>query len=239
MKLILTVAITLFTLIGTCQQKHNTLSTKEKKEGWQLLFDGKTTNGWHSFNKTIIGSAWKIKDESLYLDTTKKQGWQTSDGGDIISEKSYSNFHLKLQWKIAKNGNSGIMFFVQEGEKYDYPWRTGPEMQVLDNDGHPDGKITKHRAGNLYDLIKSNSEPVQPVGQWNTAEIISNNGMLTLKLNNTVVVKTTMWDDEWKALIAGSKFKDMPDFGTFTSGKFSLQDHGNAVWFRNIKIKAL
>jgi hypothetical protein len=239
MKILLTFAATLITIVAVCQQNPNTLSAKEKKGGWELLFDGKTTNGWHSFNKTTIGSAWKVDKGSLYLDTTIKDGWQVKDGGDIISEKAYGNFHLKLQWKISSNGNSGIMFYVQEGEKYDYPWRTGPEMQVLDNNGHPDGKIIKHRSGDLYDLIKSNTEPVKPVGQWNNVEIISNNGSLTFKLNNVIVVKTTLWDDGWKKLVAGSKFNDMPDFGTFTNGKFSLQDHGNAVWFRNIKIKAL
>jgi uncharacterized protein YaiE (UPF0345 family) len=239
MKQVLTIAATLFFLTVFAQQKPNTLSAKEKKDGWQLLFDGKTTKGWHTFNKPQIGEAWKVANGAIYLDTTQKDGWQVKGGGDIVNEKVLANFHLKLEWKISKAGNSGIMFYVQEGEKFDYPWYSGPEVQVLDNDGHDDGKITKHRAGDLYDLIKSTTEPVKPYNQWNKAEIICNNGKLTLKLNGVTVVSTIMWDDNWKALIAGSKFKDMPGFGTFTSGKISLQDHGHAVWFRNIKVKEL
>lgn len=237
MKQVLTIAAILFCFIATAQQKPNTLSAKEKKEGWQLLFDGKTTKGWHTYNKPEIGDAWKVANGAIYLDTTNKDGWQVKGGGDIVNEKVLTNFHLKLEWKISKAGNSGIMFYVQEGEKFEYPWYTGPEVQVLDNEGHDDGKITKHRAGDLYDLIKSRVEPVKPYNQWNRAEIISNKGKLTLKLNGVVVVSTTMWTDSWKALIEGSKFKDMPGFGTFTSGKISLQDHGHAVWFRNIKVK--
>jgi hypothetical protein len=217
----------------------NTLTAAEKKQGWQLLFDGKTTNGWHSFNKKTVGSAWKVADGSLYLDTTQKENWQIKDGGDIVTAEDYQNFHLKLEWKIAPGGNSGIVFFVKESDAYKYVWLTGPEMQILDNDAHSDGKIPKHRAGDLYDLISCTQETVKPVGQWNQAEIICTKGQLSFFLNGTNVVSTTLWDDSWKELVAASKFKDMPDFGTYTAGKIALQDHGNTVWFRNIKVKKL
>jgi hypothetical protein len=110
---------------------------------------------------------------------------------------------------------------------------------VLDNNGHPDGKIKKHRAGDLYDLISSSSEPVKPVGEWNQAEIKIDHAKLDLFLNGVNVVSTTLWDDNWNKLVAGSKFKSMPGFAKFHSGKIGLQDHGNEVWYRNVMIKKL
>ncbi|MEX0636048.1 MAG: DUF1080 domain-containing protein [Ferruginibacter sp.] len=214
--------------------------TETTDTGWVNLFDGTSTNGWHSYGKASIGSAWKVAEGSLYLDTTKKEGWQISDGGDIVSNNEYENFHLKLDWKVAPGGNSGIIFFVHEDtSEYDFVWQTGPEMQVLDNAAHPDAKIVKHRAGDLYDLISCSVETVKPAGEWNAAEIITQNATLTFILNGTVVVKTTLWDDRWSQIIASSKFNSMPGFGTFKKGKLALQDHGNAVWFRNIQIKEL
>ena len=233
MKKICTGIAMLLSFAVMAQQQLNTLNATEKADGWKLLFDGTTTKGWHAYNKSGIGKAWKITNGAICLDTSLK------DGGDIVTEKAYTNFHFKVQWKVAKNSNSGIIFYVQENAKYDATYKTGMEMQVLDNEGHPDGKITKHRAGDLYDLIKSSSEPVRAVGEWNDAEIISNKGKLTLVLNGVTVVATTLWDDAWEKLIAGSKFKDMPGFGTFKSGKIALQDHGEVVCYRNIKIKEL
>jgi hypothetical protein len=216
------------------------LTDEEKKEGWELLFDGKTTKGWHKYGTDTIGSAWKVKDGYLYLDTTDKKDWQIKDGGDIISDSAYENFHLKLEWNIAKDGNSGIIFYIHEDSaKYEWPWHTGPEMQILDNNGHSDAKITKHRAGDLYDLISCSKETVKGPGEWNLAEIKSLNGKLDLYLNGENVVSTQLWDDAWKKMVAGSKFKDMPDFGTYKKGHIGLQDHGNEVKFRSIKIRKL
>ncbi|MCX6319617.1 MAG: DUF1080 domain-containing protein [Bacteroidetes bacterium] len=218
----------------------NTLSDAQKAEGWQLLFDGQSTKGWHRYGGKPVGSAWKIADGTIYLDTAQKENWQIKDGGDIVSDDEFDNFHLKLEWKIAKDGNSGIIFFVHEDTaKYKWPWETGPEMQVLDNSGHPDSKIIKHRAGDLYDLISSSKETVKPAGEWNLAEIKSENGKLDFYLNGENIVSTTMWDDAWKKMIAGSKFIKMPDFGTYKKGHIALQDHGNTVWYRNIMIKKL
>lgn len=217
----------------------NTLSDSEKEEGWELLFDGKTIEGWHKYGTDSIGKAWVINDNSLHLEVSDKEDWQAANGGDIISAKEYANFHLKLDWKISKDGNSGIIFYIHEdASQYKFPWMTGPEMQVLDNEGHPDSKIIKHRAGDLYDLITS-KETVKPAEEWNHAEIISNKGNLQFFLNGEKVVETTMWDDAWKKMIAGSKFHEFPGFGTYKTGKIGLQDHGNNVWFRNIKIKEI
>jgi len=211
----------------------NTLSAIEKKEGWKLLFDGKNLKGWHIWGRPgTPGNQWDIKDDAIHLDKSKKEH------GDLLTDSSYGDFDLKLEWKISPKGNSGILFYVYEDTaRYKEPYYTGPEMQVLDNDGHKDGKIHKHRAGDLYDLIASSSEPVKPVGQWNAVEIESKNGRLKFFLNGVNVVSTNTVEDSWTTLIAGSKFKNWPDFGKFSAGRISLQDHDCEVWYRNIKIK--
>lgn len=208
--------------------------------GWISLLDANSTHGWHGYNMPgAIGEAWTVTDGVLHLNAAQKKDWQTVGGGDIVTDDEYENFHLQLEWKISPGGNSGIMFYVQEDTAYAYPWLTGPEMQILDNEAHADAKIHKHRAGDLYDLIASEPETVKPAGEWNLAEIVSNNGQLDFYLNGTKVVSTTLWDDNWRQMIAGSKFKDMPDFGKFKKGRIALQDHGDDVWFRNIRIKKL
>lgn len=214
------------------------LTDDEKKEGWQLLFDGTAFTGWHAFGKTDVGSSWKAVDGVLYLDTTKTDGKR--DEADLLTDKEYENFHLALDWKLSPGGNSGIIFLVNDDTtKYKRTYETGPEMQVLDNAGHADGKIEKHHAGDLYDLVACSTETVKPVGEWNHAEIKLDRGKLDFYLNGTNVVSTTMWDDHWNKMVANSKFKDMPGFAKFKKGKIALQDHGHAVWFRNIKIREL
>jgi cytochrome c len=217
----------------------NALSQAEQAAGWKLLFDGKTTQGWHTFAKPTVGKAWKVQDGALSLSTGENVDWKTRDGGDIITNDQYENYELNLEWKISPNGNSGIMFNVVEDPKYKDTYETGPEMQVLDILGHPDGRIPKHRAGDLYDLIASPYYPTRPVGEWNYVRIIINHGKLEQWLNGVKVVSTEMWTPEWNALVAGSKFVKMPDFGKAHKGHIALQDHGNPVWYRNIKIKEL
>lgn len=218
-------------------EEMNVLSDKEKQEGWKLLFDGSSTRGWHVWQGKSDGSAWKVQDGMLYLDTAVKKDGKVEGGGDLLTDSAYGNFHLSLEWKVSEKGNSGIIFLVQEDVKYEHTYYTGPEMQVLDNNGHPDSQYPKHRAGDLYDLISCSRETVKPAGQWNKAEVSYNNGMLELYLNGEKVVSTRMDDDQWEKLKSDSKFKDMPDFGSFTKGHIALQDHGNLVWFRNIKIR--
>jgi hypothetical protein len=227
----------------TIAKADNKLTEEQVKDGWQLLFDGTSMKGWHKYGNKPVGTAWKVADGAIYLDTTVKENWQIKDGGDIVSDSSFGNFHLKLEWKISKGGNSGIIFYVHEDTiKYDYVWKTGPEMQVLDDSAHSDGKLIKHRAGDLYDLISCTDEakkPLKPVGEWNLAEIKSLNGKLDFYLNGKNVVSTTLWDDAWKKLVTGSKFKDFPGFGTYNNGHIALQDHGNLVWYKNVMIKKL
>lgn len=215
---------------------YSSLEAQQKSKGFVSLFDGKTLQGWHTYGKTFTGKGWKVEDGAIHFDPKSKQ----DDSGDLVTDKEYGNFHLKIDWKVAPGSNSGILFHINEdAAKYNQTYSTGPEMQVIDNDGHPDGKIIKHRAGDLYDLVKSSSEPVKPVGQWNTAEIISNKGKLEFILNGIKIVSTTQFDENWKTLIANSKFAKWAGFGIFKTGKISLQDHGEEVWFRNVMIKEL
>lgn len=208
-----------------------------QKNSFESLVTKNNTSGWHTYGKTIVGKAWTIEDKTIHFDPSVKE---QSEKGDLVTNVDYENFHLKYEWKIAKNGNSGVMFNVNDdANKYPQPYLTGPEMQVLDNEGHPDAKIFKHRAGDLYDLIPSSQETVKPAGEWNMAEIIVNKGKLEFHLNGVKVVETIMWDDAWNKMVAGSKFKSMPDFGKFKSGKIVFQDHGDEVWYRNIMIKTL
>jgi hypothetical protein len=227
-----TLVLALFTSLVCIQ-----VSAQEK---WISLFDGKTTNGWHSYGEKTAGAAWKAVGGSLVFDPTAKVDGK--GGGDLVTNEGFNDFHLQLEWKISKNGNSGIIFFVQdEPSKYSYTFHTGPEMQVLDNDGHPDAKIISHRAGNLYDLIVGKEGYVKPYEQWNKVDIISSKGVLELKMNDVTVVNTHLGDDAWKELIRRSKFAkgETPDFGKVFSGHIALQDHGNEVSFRNIRIQKL
>ncbi len=240
-KIVIILALFFCLAIGSFAQTSavpNKLNSKEQSDGWKLLFDGTTKNGWHVFNNKTDGSAWKVADGALYLDP-KAKGPKGEGGGDIISDEEFENFHLKLEWKLDSGGNSGVIIQAQEDPKYRYAWVTGPEIQIIDNDRHADAKNKKHRAGDLYDLVAAVPETVKPIGEWNLMEVIQKNGTLQLFLNGTKVVTTTQWDDNWSKLIADSKFKSMPDFGKFRKGKISLQDHGNAVYFRNIKIQSL
>lgn len=217
----------------------NTLTASEQSAGWKLLFDGQSMNGWKGFKKDQVGSAWKVEDGTMTLEVGEKDDWQVKDGGDIMTVDAYDNYELSLEWKIAEGGNSGIIYHVQESDAFDYVWKSGPEMQVLDNERHPDAQIEKHRAGDLYDMIESEYVAVNPANTWNRVRIVSNNGKMQHWLNGHLVVAFDMNTEEWKELVAGSKFGEMPEFGTFTSGHIAIQDHGDRVWYRNIKIRPI
>ena len=225
----------------TAMNSTTTAATKDE-DGWIILFDGKTANGWHSYGKKSLGNAWKIENGTLHLDAASKKS-EKAEGGDATTNEEFENFDLKLEWKISPKGNSGVLFYVNEDPKYHETYVTGPENQVLDNGtpttlGHSDAKLYTHRAGDLYDLLAA-KEAAKPTGEWNEIEIVANKGKLDFFMNGQHTLSTTMWNDTWKQMIAISKFKDMQGFGTFKKGKIALQDHGDDVWFRNIKIKKL
>lgn len=218
----------------------STSVAKDSASNFESLLKDSAMSNWHVYGKGKVGAAWKLENGILHLDASKKADWQTLGGGDIVTNDEYDNFHLKVEWKISRAGNSGIMFYVHEDTtKYKYAWNTGPETQVADNKENEDGKLIKHRAGDLYDLMSISKEVVKPAGEWNKTEVIANNGKLDILVNDQKVLSTTLWDDNWNKLVAGSKFKEWPGFGTFKKGRIALQDHGADVWFRNVEIKKL
>lgn len=208
----------------------NTLTAEERAAGWKLLFDGRSTQGWRNFNKRGLDRRWRVQEDSLML--------FAKGGGDIVSEQQFENFELSYEWKIAPGGNSGVFFGVQEG-KYDTPWRTGPEMQVLDDDAHPDGRLPSHRAGANYDLHIPKYSATKPVGSFNAARLVVNRGHVEHWLNGRKVVEYDIGSDDWKKRLAASKFASLPDYARITRGHLAIQDHGDQVWYRNIKIRTL
>ncbi len=234
------VVYSLLALIGSAAlaQKPNTLTKKERSEGWKLLFDGKTTTGWHTYLRDTVGSKWQVKDGAIVFDPTQP----AAGGGDLVTNDSYENFELRLEWKISKGGNSGIIFDIQEDPKYGATYLTGPEMQVLDNKDADDNKKQNHLAGCLYDLAgdSSVSKP-HPVGEWNQVRIVQNKGHLTFWLNGVQTFDGQIGSDQWNQMVAGSKFskKAFSDFAKVAKGKIALQQHPGSSEWRNIKIRPL
>lgn len=209
----------------------NTLTAAQQAEGWKLLFNGTDLTGWKGYKKDAPGEAWKVENGELTL---------TAGGaGDLMTAEEYGPFELSLEWKVSPNGNSGIIYLIKEDAAAENTYNTGPEMQVLDNDGHPDGKIPSHRAGALYDIEIPPDGAVKPVGEWNEAVVRFTGSEIEHWLNGTLVSESSYGDDAWKVKVAASKFKQWPLFGTFASGHIALQDHGDKVWYRNIKIRPL
>ncbi|WP_299119933.1 family 16 glycoside hydrolase [uncultured Winogradskyella sp.] len=234
----------------------NTLSDEEKANGWQLLFDGKSLNGWHTYNKPDkIGNKWIVEDGTLkfegydkyftyYLGGVKfdygNENKERDGGLDIVTDESFENFELNLEWKISKHGNSGIFYTIQELDEYDEGWKSSPEMQVLDDQGQKDGLITSHRAGDLYDLIPSSERRTRAHGEWNRVKIIKNKGVIEHWLNGEKVVAYDTNSPSWKEMIENSKFSSYKEnYAVNGPGKIGLQDHTDTVWYRNIKIKKL
>lgn len=195
------------------------------------LFDGKTTNGWHSYLKTGPG-AWKVVDGTLQLDP------KAPDQGDLVTDKEYENYELSLEWKIAEGGNSGIIFGVHEDPSFKATYLTGIEMQILDDAKAEDNKLATHRAGALYDM-RAPAYPAKPAGEWNKVTIRKDNGHLTFWLNGKQVIDTQIGSPEWKEMLDKSKFKNWKGFAAYPKGHIALQDHGAVVSFRDIKIKEL
>jgi len=221
----------------------NSLTAEEQEEGWILMFDGETSNGWRGYGKEVFPTDWEIVDGTIHMNGSGRGEAGSENGGDIIYDREFENFKFRLEWKISKGGNSGIFYLGQESPDYDYIWKTAPEMQVLapthiDWDLGTDGN---RRAGSLYDLIPADPQNAKPVGEWNSVEIIVYNGTVVHKQNGETVLEYHLWTPEWEKMVAGSKFPGLnPNWANVAKkGYIGLQDHGDDVWFRNLKIQEL
>ncbi len=235
----------------TAADAPNSLSPAEQEQGWQLLFEGDSISPWRGYGSAKNDDSdwakkWTIEDQALKLEGSGGSYFQLvlayllgRPSADLIYPlEKFDAFELSIDWKISPGGNSGILYFVAD-EEHSYPWQTGLEMQVLDNDGHADGEIISHRAGDLYDLQASSVDATKPVGQWNVARIRVANGFIEHRLNDQLLLNVSYGDSEWRKRVAKSKFSSMPDFGRASAGYLVLQDHGDTVWYRNIKIRRL
>ena len=202
----------------------NTLTDEEKAAGWKLLFDGKSTVGWKNYNKTTIGPGWKVENGELVRGTEQ--------GGDIVTTDKYDKFELSLEYNISKGGNSGLMFHVEETTNP--PWHTGPEVQIQDVGGRDPQK-----PGWLYQLYQSETDAAKPAGEWNQLKILITPEKCATWMNGKLYYEYVKGSKDWDERVAKSKFAKMPNFGKPTTGVICLQDHGNAVSFRNIKIRVI
>jgi hypothetical protein len=218
----------------------NILTPKEIKDGWKLLFDGKASTGWmNAKSKSFPTSGWEIKDGTLSVSPATKA---SNGGGDIVTVGKFTNFELSIDFKYAKGANSGIKYFVDTEANNGSLASIGCEYQVLDDKNHPDAKagINGNRTlAGLYDLLTPKDVIDNGFGYWNTARIIVKDNKVQHWLNGKMTVEYERGNEKWRALVAGSKFKTSPGFGEVKEGRILLQDHGNVVYFKNIKIREM
>lgn len=196
---------------------------------WQTLFDGRDLSAWKTYGKPA----------------TEKVGWAIEDGvlawrkgaGNLATRETFGDFELELEWKISPGGNSGIMFGVDEIS--DKPWHTGPELQILDDAKHRDGKNPLTSSGALYSLYPPAEPVAKPVGDWNTQRVKVQDGRVQSWLNGTLVVDAQIGGEDWNARVAKSKFAPFKQFARVKPGRILLQDHNEAVWFRGIRVRRL
>ena len=224
--------------MASCKKQipHNVLTAQEKAEGWKLLFDGKTLNGWRDYNGDSLTAPWFVEDGMI-----QARGSGADEHGYIVTDKSYENFELVWDWMIAEGGNSGVLYHVVENPKFNVPYITGPEYQLIDNLGYPDPleEWQKTAADYAMHIPDSSKLKIKPAGEWNTSKIIFDNGHVEHWLNGEKVVEFEAWTDDWFKRKQSGKWENAPEYGLARKGVICLQDHGSAAWFRNVKIKEL
>ena len=227
-------AITLATAgIGTAVMAQNgapnTLTPQEKAAGWRLLFDGTSLDGWRGYNKPTAPDPWKVVNGEVTL---------TGKGGDLVTKDQFDDFELKLDWRLLKpGGNSGVFFHGVETS--DPIYYSAPEIQIIDNKGHKDAVTPTHTAGSNYDLDAPSRDMTKPIGEWNELRVVVKGPHVEQWLNGTKVVEYELWSPEWEKKVKASKFAKWPGYGRAKTGHIALQDHGDPVAFRNIKLRPL
>lgn len=209
-------------------QAPNTLTPQERAAGWRLLFDGTSTAGWRSYRSDSMPGGWQAVDGALT---------RVARGGDIITRETFRDFELSLEWKVGPKGNSGIFYRAAPGS--DAIYFSAPEMQVLDDAGHADGQSPLTSAGSVYGLYPTPRGIVRPAGEWNSARVVVNGNHVEHWLNGRQIAVYELGGADWKERVAKSKFAQWPEYGKAAEGHIGLQDHGDPVAFRNIKIRTL
>jgi azurin len=235
---ILALAICILFLPGCSGDKEqNVLNDQEKKDGWTLLFDGKTMNGWHLFNRGNTPSAWSVDSGRLVCNPHAKD----VKHGDLVTDQVFQDFDLQFDWKISKAGNSGLFINVQERPELGTTFSTGEEYQLLDDKNVPPEYVANlsHKAAAMFGVIPNNSNTIPKSGEWNHSRILQQNGAVTFWLNDVLTVQADLKSDSWKSLVAASSLSKYPEFGVALNGHLALQDWTNGVAFRNIKLRQL
>ncbi len=208
------------------------LTDEQKADGWKLLFDGESTEGW-KFYKGLENDSWEVSEGTLHC----KPFDDASKRSDIMTVEQYENFELAFDWKISAQGNSGVMFRV--AEDHDQPYQTGPEYQVIDDEGYPGDLTDLQLTAGSYDMYTPDEKNVNPVGEWNSSKIVATGNLIEHWLNDKKVLSYEIGSEDWKSRKEKSKWKEFASYGMVKKGHIDFQDHGNEVWFKSIMIKSL
>jgi hypothetical protein len=221
-------AVLVFLANPLTAQEHNRLTAAERAAGWQLLFDGNSLEGWRGYNSEFMPTGWSVENGMLI---------RTGPGGDIITEQQFGDFEFYLEWLVGPGGNSGVLVRAVEGQEEVY--HGAPEMQILDDAGHPDGRSPLTSAGSNYGLHGAPRGIVKSAGEWNSSRIVVVNNQVEHWLNGDKVVEYELGSADWLRRVANSKFAQWPAYGRASRGHIGIQDHGDRVSFRNLKVREI